>query len=184
MKFVVSFLGLLAFVAAYAQELPTAPEGFSWERLPELKSALLKPKSWHVRREERGTTVGYFISKEPITEHGGFTTGLTFQCIRKVDRAIGVPASAYIAQFADAAAEKRKFDERRSFRMGPFDAVRFRYISAPANEASVTIVNLLIANDKTGTVFVVIFEAPTETWVSDYKVGEVILKKMLLDDEI
>ena len=47
-----------------------------------------------------------------------------------------------------------------------------------------TIVNLLIANDKTGTVFVVIFEAPTATWDMDAQVGDVILKKLFLDDEI
>ena len=57
-----------------AQELPPAPKGFSWQSMPELKSALLKPDGWHVKHESRGDTTAYFVSKEEIRDDVGFTT--------------------------------------------------------------------------------------------------------------
>jgi hypothetical protein len=57
-------------------------------------------------------------------------------------------------------------------------------VNAPAGKESITVCQLLIANDKTGTLFLTIFEAPTANWDEAWKTGEVILRKMLLDDEI
>jgi len=42
----------------------------------------------------------------------------------------------------------------------------------------------MVANDKTGTLFLVVFEAPTASWEEAWKTGESIFKKMLLDDEV
>ena len=44
--------------------------------------------------------------------------------------------------------------------------------------------NLLIANDKTGSMYLIIFEAPEKEWEDAWKIGEPILKKLYIDDEI
>lgn len=57
-------------------------------------------------------------------------------------------------------------------------------MSAPAGGESVTVHQVLIANDKTGTLFIVLFGAPTYTWDEVWRNGEVMLKRLLLDDEV
>ena len=57
-------------------------------------------------------------------------------------------------------------------------------MSAPAGGESVTVHQVLIANDKTGTLFMVLFEAPTEDWDEAWRKSEVMLKRLLLDDEV
>jgi len=178
-------LSFLLSVFCHAQEsLPPAPMGYSWQRLPAIKSVLLKPEGWFYKESKKGTTDGFFITKQDISKSGAFTTGLTLNCIREVPKKSGKVPSRYAQEMADAAASKYNLAERSSSEQGPFRAVRFRYVDAPAGKESITVNQVLIANDKTGTLFMAIFEAPTKTWDEAWKTGEVLLKKMLLDDEI
>ena len=41
-----------------------------------------------------------------------------------------------------------------------------------------------IANEKTGTIYVIIFEAPTEEWEATWKIAEPMLKYLFIDDTI
>jgi len=111
-------------------------------------------------------------------------TGLTLNCIQDVLKKSGKSPSIYAASLADAAAAKHQLVERSSSKQGPFQSVRFRYVDAPVGKESITVCQLLIANDKTGTLFLAIFEAPTKNWDEAWTTGESIFKKMLLDDEI
>lgn len=164
--------------------LPVSPAGYSWQRLPTIKSALLKPDGWFFKQSKKGQTESFFVTKEDIEKSGGFQTGLTLNCIRDISKKTGQLPSAYAASLADSAASKHHLTNRTSAPQGPFHAVRFSYVDAPTGKESITIHQLLIANDKTGTLFMVIFEAPTKSWNDAWKTGEPILKKMLLDDEI
>jgi len=40
---------------------------------------------------------------------------------------------------------------------------------------------LMIANDKTGTLYVVLFEAPKDRWDEEWKLGHPIVKQLMLD---
>ena len=175
----------MAFAVALRADdsLPSAPSGYSWQRLVTIKSALLKPDGWFLKQTKKGQTDAFFITKEDIDQSGAFQTGLTLNCIRDVPKKTGQTPSDYAASFANAAATKYKLVERSSSQQGPFHGVRFRYVDAPVGKESITVYQLLIANDKTGTLFLVIFEAPTSTWSEAWKSGDTILKKMLLDDE-
>ena len=164
--------------------LPPASAGYSWQRLTPIKSALLKPDDWFFKQSKKGQTDGFFITKEDIDKSGAFQTGLTLNCVRDVLKKSGRSPSIYAASLADSAAAKHQLIERSSSQQGPFRAVKFRYVDAPTGKESTTVHQVLIANDKTGTLFMAIFEAPTKNWVEAWKIGEVMLKKMLLDDEI
>jgi hypothetical protein len=48
----------------FAMDLPTAPPGYPWQEIPEIKAALLKPTGWHFKRESKKGTLAYFITKE------------------------------------------------------------------------------------------------------------------------
>jgi len=177
---------LLAFAFGLRAEdpLPPAPSGFSWQRLPPIKSALLKPDAWFFKQSKKGQTDAFFITKEDIDKAGAFKTGMTLNCLRDIEKKSGKSPSVYAASLADAAAEKHQLVERLSSKQGPFHSVRFRYVDTPAGKENITVCQLLIANDKTGTLFLAIFEAPTTNWDEAWKAGETIFKKMLLDDEI
>ena len=176
---------ILAFVVSLRAEdsLPPAPAGYSWQRLVTIKSAVLKPDGWFFKQAKKGQTDGFFITKEDIDQSGVFQTGLTLNCIRDVPKKTGQAPSDYATSMADTAAGKFQLVDRTTSKQGPFRAVRFRYVDAPAGKESITVYQLLIANDKTGTFFLVIFEAPTSSWSEAWKSGDIILKKLLLDDE-
>jgi hypothetical protein len=176
---------MLAFVVSLRAEdsLPPAPAGYSWQRLVTIKSAVLKPDGWFFKQAKKGQTDGFFITKEDIDQSGAFQTGLTLNCIRDVPKLIGQAPSDYAASMADSAATKHELVERLTSQQVPFRAVRFRYVDAPTGKESITVYQLLIANDKTGTLFPIIFEAPTSSWSEAWKSGDIILKKLFLDDE-
>lgn len=184
MKRLIYFLVLVFTACCAATELPVAPGGFKWQEASGLKVALLRPIGWFYKEDQSGTTTALFITKESIQKKEKFETGLTLNCVRDIPAKAGMAPSAYAIAFAQQAATTHKLDEQTDFDQGPFKAVRFRYVDAPKGMTSVTICHLLIANDRTGTLFLVIFEAPTKNWESEWKIGEVIFKKMLLDDEI
>ena len=68
--------------------------------------------------------------------------------------------------------------------MGPFwqFGVRTR-VSDPAGGDYVTH-NLAIANQDTGTLYVIVFEGPAASWDSAWQQGEPMLKLFLLDSDI
>jgi hypothetical protein len=178
-----SFLMLL-FCTRADDQLPPTPSGYSWQHLTAIKSAALKPDGWFFKQTKKGQTDAFFITKEDIDKTGSFQTGLTLNCLRDIPKKTGQLPSAYAAAFADAAAAKYQLTKRSSSNQGPFKAVKFGYVDAPKDKESITVYDLAIANDKTGTLFLVIFEAPTKDWSEAWKIAEPILKKLLLDDEV
>src|SRR5438552_2415406 len=76
----VAVLGLTLVLFAQlasAIDLPPAPAGFSWQEVPELKAAFLKPKGWFFKQEKQKGTLAYSITKEDISKGGEFQIGLT-----------------------------------------------------------------------------------------------------------
>ena len=91
MRKVVLLALIVAFVARepLAKELAKAPEGFTWQEIPEQKAAFLKPDGWFFKRESDKGTFAYFITKEDIARTGQFDTGLTINVFRlKQDSAV------------------------------------------------------------------------------------------------
>ena len=91
----------LAFVVAFftqtlhAIDLPKPPSGFTWQQVPELQAALLKPEGWFFKQEYIKGGPTYFITQESPSESGEFSTGLTLQA-----------AEAKVTDFADDSAVK------------------------------------------------------------------------------
>lgn len=68
--------------------------------------------------------------------------------------------------------------------MGPFESFAV-IITTPdlANGDFVTYM-LAIANDTTGTVYLVTYESPVETWQEAWRIGEPIIQRIVIDSEI
>ena len=59
----VALLWSLVFVVtAHAMSLPSAPSGFAWREVPEIKAAFLVPSGWQFRRHAQGTTLALFMT--------------------------------------------------------------------------------------------------------------------------
>jgi len=162
---------------AKAFEVPMeAPKGYSWAKCPEIKGGFLKPDGWHFKKQKRGETHGFFITKENIDEESAFTTGLTVNVIPDIPKKKAMTPLAFANQLRAAAKKLAPLDSTWEREMGP------RTQADPAG--AFTTHNLYIANEKTGTLYMVIFEAPEADWKATWKTAEPMLKFLYIDDTI
>ncbi|MGH9441461.1 MAG: hypothetical protein ACRD16_04245 [Thermoanaerobaculia bacterium] len=160
---------------AIAQTLPPK-EGYSWKRVPEIKAAFLVPNGWHFRREQKGTSLGYFISREKISPPGEFLVGLSINVIHPPSSTKSSEyAKAFINQFASGKAVIRTWDASQ----GPFVGYGCR-----VKDDSTTMHALMLANPKTNTLYFVMFEAPNPEWQEAWHIGETLVDTLYLDDDV
>jgi len=181
-------LSLFTYASAVAKpsDFPAPPSGYSWVSCSETKSAFLKPDGWFFKEERKGSgTWGYFISKENIEKAGSFITGLSVNVIKDVPSKAHASAPDYAAAFIDEAAQTHKVVAAPwSKTLGPFHQFGVRTLVADPKGGDYITHTLAIGNEQTGTVYVLIFEAPVASWDAAWKVGEPILKKFSIDTDI
>src|SRR5438270_4950469 len=141
-----------------AIDVPPPPPGFTWQEVPELKAAFLKPEGWFFKQENEKGTLAYFITREDLAKNGEFATGLTINVFHlKKDSAVE-HGKAMIDQMA--AQHNVKAWNRAA---GPFQEFG---CELKDTDASGTIVMhaLTVANPKTNTLYLFIFESPATSW--------------------
>lgn len=161
-----------------AVDVPPPPPGFTWQEIPELKAAILKPKGWFCKREEQKGTLAYFLTKEDIDKTGEFQTGLTVNVFHlKKDPAID-RGKYMIDQLANS-----KHGEKWARDVGPFR--EFGCLARDTDSSGTTVMQTLaVANPKTNTLYLFVFESPESEWDAAWKTGKQILDMLALDDEI
>lgn len=176
---------ILLLLPAFTADLPPAPKGFSWVSFDETKSAFLKPDGWFSRKGKKGETWGYFITKENIDKTGKFNTGLTINIIPNIQKNKGLRATEYASAFIQEGVKSRKvIKEPWQKNMGPFQAFGVVLLNSDSKGGDFITHTLAIGNDTTGTMYVIIFEAPASSWNSAWKVGERMLQQFLIDSDI
>jgi hypothetical protein len=180
MKKCTSIIILVAIASvAFAMDLPPTPTGFTWKEIPEIKAAFLVPKGWYFKREATDKTLAYFITKENINETGSFSTGLTINVFRHL---ASEPAVSYAKKYIGRlAADKNVEMWTRDF--GPFRGFACRF-KDNANGGIIVMHTLMVANPKTNTLYMFIFESPEPEWPTTSKTGEKIMQLLAIDDEI
>ena len=161
---------------AQPAQLPEPPTGFHWERAPEIKGAFLVPHKWFFKAERKTDTYGYFISRENIDKAGEFLVGLSVNVMPHLK---GQDAVAYARDFMAAyPADKTLLDE--------WDASMPPFVGRGClvEDETTRMHTLMVANPKTNTLYLFVFEAPKGQWSEAWPIGEEILRLMLLDDEI
>ena len=161
----------------FAIDLPKAPVGFTWQEVPELKAAFLKPNGWFFKQESSKGTLAYFITQEDLAKNGEVATGLTINVFHlKKDSAVE-HGKAMIDQMA--AQHKVKTWSREA---GPFQEFG---CELKDTDASGTIVMhaLTVANPKTNTLYLFIFESPATSWGAAWKLGQQIMDALAIDDD-
>ncbi len=156
-------LALLTSLVVYALpaiDLPSPPPGFTWQEIPELKAAILRPNGWFFKREEGKGTLAYFITKENIENNGQFQTGLTLNVFRLKKESAVEKGRNFIYQLAN-----RQHGEKWAREVGPFK--EFGCLTKDTEPGGTSVVQtLMVANPKTNTLYLLIFESPESEWDS------------------
>ena len=174
---------LTLFVTLSAQtivaiDVPPPPPGFTWQEIPELKAAFLKPNGWFFKREEQKGTLAYFITKENIDKNGQFQTGLTVNVFHlKKDPAVE-RGKYMIDQLAST-----KHGEKWTRDVGPFR--EFGCLTKDTDSSGTVVMQTLtVANPKTNTLYMFIFESPESEWDAGWRTGKQIMDTLAIDDQI
>jgi len=176
---------LLTACNAIATELPPPPEGYSWVHCDEIKGAFLMPIGWHFKKHKQGDKLGYFITEENIATKGEFLTGLSVNVIPEISQKNGMPPSIYANTYIKTAIiEKEIFKKPWATTMGPFQAYGVVLLNRDHHKGDFITHNLAIANDQTGTLYLLIFESPAKSWEASWAVAKPMLQRFLIDDSI
>jgi hypothetical protein len=181
-----ALLALLAFPAAaqrYDTKLATPPAGFSWQPLPESKAAALLPAGWYYRAAGEKGAPTYYLTKEEIGESNEFQTGLSLQVVRKAKAKTGRPAPEYaeLLMMRTGFGEGKQQLEKASVADGPFYKRTVRYRDAPPEAEPRMVYQMALANAKTDTLYLLTFESPEKEWAEAWKLGEVMVRELVLD---
>jgi hypothetical protein len=170
---------LLALIQSIPpKDLPKPPDGFSWQKVPEIKAAFLKPTGWFFKEERVTGSLALFITKENIGENGQFQTGLTVNVFHlKKDSAID-RGRALIENLATNHGGKAL---QQTF--GPFQEFS-SLVTISGSTPQTKMYALTVANPKTNTLYMFIFESPESEWESAWKIGKPIIDELALDDEL
>lgn len=165
--------------------LPEAPANYTWVRMPQIMSAFLKPTDWYEHDKKSNGSHTFALSKESVKQQGSFETGLTVIAIKNVMDKLHFPPYTVSLQMFDGIKQNpsNTIIETRDTSQGPFKSFIVRYENHPEVAKPIIVHKIYIANDKTGSLYIVSFEAPKSEWDEAWKIGETILKYYLVDDE-
>ena len=174
---------LLAAQEPVEQELPDQP-GFSWWRIPELRGAMLVPDGWYTKEDQNEEALIYFITKSEINDDNlSYAVGLSLNVFLDTKAVLGKDALKWATDYRKTAASKGKSLSSWEKTRGPFRTLGLR-LRVSDSEGGIIIHHLFIANPKTDTLYFYTFEAPEKQWKEEWKLGEKILDKLVIDDGI
>ena len=178
------FLSLVfSFVLAEEKKLMDPPKGYSWARCPDIKGAFLQPDGWFFKSTKEEDNKSFFITKEEIKDGKQFSTGLSIFVLSNIPKKSKDSPYNYSLKIKAVAKETNTLTKEWDRDMGPFKSIGFVYTKKD-KKGDYTVHNLLISNDKTGTLYMILFEAPVTEWEQAWKVAEPMLKYLLIDDTI
>jgi len=160
-----------------AADRSAAPEGFTWQEVPELKTAFLKPTNWFFKHEQLHGHPAYYITKENLDQNSEFRTGLTV-FVYFNQKSVVEYAQKYIDKHATSSHVEKWARDVGSFKeFGLQDKHAF-------NDGTAIVRVLAVANPKTNTFYLLVFESPESDWDVTGKTGATILDNVLFDDGV
>jgi hypothetical protein len=176
-------LVLPAAAQRYDVKLAAPPAGFTWQPLPESKAAALLPAGWHYRAAGEKGAPTYYLTQDEIGENNEFQTGLSLQVVRKAKAKTGRPASEYaeLLMMRTGFGPGKQQLEKTAVADGPFYKRTVRYRDAPPEADPRVVYQLALANAKTDTLYLLTFESPEKEWPDAWKLGEVMVRELVLD---
>jgi hypothetical protein len=144
-----------------------------------VKSALLRPEGWYFKQEEKGGILGYFITKQDIDKSGHFETGLTVNVFPRLGEGLAAErGKALIDRVASSHKEKTWVQQA-----GPLQEFGCE-VKDTDSSGTVVMHALAVANTKTDTLYLLIFESPAPDWDTSWKIGKEMMDAVKFDDGI
>jgi hypothetical protein len=170
---------------ARGADFPPPPSGYSWKACRAAQGALLLPRGWFFREETKGDAGACFVSRESTAGGNRYNVGLLLRVLRDLPKKTGLAPSRWASEYLKQSTREHAVVRQSQGPQGPFFAYRLesRSTLSPREKALHTY-TLLIANDQTGTLFLVVAEAPESQWREAWRTLEPVLKMLLLDNEI
>jgi len=161
-----------------AIDLPKPPPGFTWQEVPELKTAFLKPDGWFFKKEMGNGTLAYFITKEDLGRNGQLNAGLTVNVFHlKRDSAVD-----HGKDLIDKMATQHRVKSWNQS-LGQFQ--EFGCLLKDTHASGTTVIHALtVANPKTNTLYLLMFESPESDSDTAWKLGKQIMDALALDDDV
>ena len=187
---ILSVLGLLlalrsppAAAQRYNVPLGPAPAGFAWQPLPASNAAVPIPEGWSYKAETQKSAATYYLTQEAIGETGEYQTGLSLQVVRKTRAQTKHPAPEYaeLLLMRTGFGQGQQQLEKAASVEGPWHKWTVRYRDAPPDADPRLVYQLALANAKTDTLYLLTFESPEKDWAEAWKMGEVMLRELVLD---
>ena len=178
-----SALAQPAAAQKYNVPLGPAPAGFTWQALPEIKAAMPLPTGWFFKASGEKGAPTYYLTQEEMGESEEFQTGLSLQVVRKAKAKTGHPAAEYaeLLMMRTGFGANQKQLEKNASVEGPFYKRTVRYREAPPEAAAHVVYHLALANAKTDTLYLLTFESPEAEWTEAWRLGEVMVRELVLD---
>ncbi|MCC3154835.1 hypothetical protein Q3A66_17110 [Hymenobacter sp. BT770] len=177
------FLTLPAAAQKYNTPLGTAPAGFRWQALPDIKAAMPLPEGWYYKADGQKGATTYFLTRDEIGESGEFQPGASLNVVRKVKAKTGRQAADYaeLLMLRTGFGPGQQQLDKTSSVDGPFYKRAVRYREAPPEAEPRVVYQMALANAKTDTLYLLTFESPEKDWADAWKLGEVMLRELVLD---
>lgn len=151
-------LALALMLSALAQARPSEIPALVEHRLEDVGAVLRAPEAWHQRRDEEEGVVVYQWTREKVEEAGAaFRAGLTLTVTPDVPGRTGLPPSRYAAELLAFAAEEG--GQVKTSEQAPFQILRAEY-TVEGEAGEVAVVDVAVANDSTGTLYFLAWQAP------------------------
>ena len=166
---------LLAAVSVDAQ-VPEAPPGFSWQAMEAIRGAVLKPSGWVFVGQKKDD--GWEFSESHPKGQSAFLLSVVKGAGPRTD------AKKLADDFLTGLSNRLAAEGTWGGDEGAFVMRAGFFLDSPKTGTPEKSFQQILVNPKTGTLFRVAFRAPARTWDADWKIGEVICRFLLLDDEI
>lgn len=160
---------LLSSCKSSERNLKEAPEGYTWQSVSSMDAYFLLPKNWFTKEEESNGTKAYFITKENIETNGRFKTGMSINCIPNMSKKINISVDKYACTFIDVLADKYTLIKKFKTDIGPFTRYACE-IKGNNNGEEIHMYQLCVANNRTGTLYIIVAESPESEWNENSKI--------------
>ena len=150
--------------AAYQQ----TPKGFEWQPLAEIKGACLKPTGWYFSKVLKKDYIVYRLTREKVSADNQFLTGLSIHACQHVPQVKGMSPSQMAAnQLREYARDKQVIEEYAPRQVGAMiqsGGTYQREMTLMGQRQSFTIHMTMLANDSTGTLYIMVYGCPENQW--------------------
>ena len=155
---------------------------FQWVESGLGDSEFLKPKNWFVKASYQKGHYAFFISKEKISKDQNFTTGFTLNFNSHISKKTDNIPSEYAKQWIQNISKLK--NKKVIVKPWEFTNNILKAFGIRVKDNEKIIHYMLIANDNTDSLFIMLFESPLKQWDEEWKIGNNIMNNLRLDTEI